>query len=42
MKRQTDPCGNNNNYLYCALDTKSVKTLKGNNREKKGSTAAQK
>ena len=22
---------NNNNNLYCALDTKSVKTLKGNN-----------
>ena len=35
MKRQTDPYGNNNNNnnLYCALDTKSVKTLKGNNRE---------
>ena len=26
---------NNNNNLYCALDTKSVKTLKGNNCEKK-------
>ena len=26
---------NNNNNLYCALDTKSVNTLKGNNCEKK-------
>ena len=26
---------NNNNNLYCALDTKSVKTLKGNNCEQK-------
>ena len=26
---------NSNNNLYCALDTKSVKTLKGNNCEKK-------
>ena len=26
---------NNNNNLYCALDTKSVKTLKGNNCEKR-------
>ena len=26
---------NNNNNLYCVLDTKSVKTLKGNNFEKK-------
>ena len=26
---------NNNNNLYCAIDTKSVKTLKGNNCEKK-------
>ena len=25
----------NNNNLYCALDTKSVKTLKGNNCEKR-------
>ena len=26
---------NNNNNLYCALDTKSVKSLKGNKCEKK-------
>ena len=33
---------NNINNLYCALDTKSVKTLKGNNCKKKESTATQK
>ena len=33
---------NNNNNLYCALDTKSVKTLKGNNCEKKEYPATQK
>ena len=30
----------NNNNLYCALDTKSVQTLKGNNCEKKRAHAA--
>ena len=33
---------NNNNNRYCALDTESVKTLKGNNCEKKENTATQK
>ena len=33
---------NNNNNLYCALDTKRVKTYEGNDCEKKESTATQK